>query len=56
MTDKPPVDPNKRASKSQRTYVRRLKQAAREAGLPYYRPSELPALHRPEVVRKPRTP
>jgi hypothetical protein len=40
MTDQAPV---KRSSKSQRTYVRRLKQAARKAGLPYYRPAELPA-------------
>ena len=32
-----------RLSKSRRTYVRRLKQAARKAGTPYRQPGDLPA-------------
>jgi len=38
MTDKTSNAKPKRLPKGQRTYVRRLKQAARKAGIPYRRP------------------
>ena len=38
MADKTNKKQSKRLPKGQRTYIRRLKQAAREAGTAYHRP------------------
>ena len=43
MADKTSQTIHKRLSKSQRTHIRRLKQAARKAGTPYSQPGRLPA-------------
>jgi hypothetical protein len=40
MADKTSQVKEKRKSKSHRTYVRRLKQAARTSGMPYHEPSK----------------
>ena len=43
MTDKVSQTKRKRLSKGQRTHIRRLKQAARKAGIPYNPPGSLRA-------------
>ena len=40
MPDKTSEEQEKRKSQGHRKHIRRLKQAARKAGLPYYEPRE----------------